>query len=81
MVFSTPLFLFYFLVLTLLVYYLVPRKYRNLVLPIAQIREITWKQILFPVATFHMAGGEDYVFLIFNKSRFTACFEELRGTN
>ena len=56
-------------------------KYRNLVLPIAQIREITWKQILFPVATFHMAGGEDYVFLIFNKSRFTACFEELRGTN
>ena len=32
MVFSTPVFLFYFLVLTLLVYYLVPRKFRNLVL-------------------------------------------------
>ena len=32
MVFSTPIFLFYFLVLTLLVYYLVPRKLRNGVL-------------------------------------------------
>ena len=35
MVFSTPIFLFYFLVLTLLVYYLVPRKLRNGVLLIS----------------------------------------------
>ena len=32
MVFSTPVFLFGFLVLTLLIYYLVPRRFRNLVL-------------------------------------------------
>ena len=29
MVFSTPVFLFYFLVVTLLVYYLVPLRFRN----------------------------------------------------
>lgn len=54
-------------------------RYRNLALPMAQIREITWKWILFPVATFHMAGGQEYTFLIFNRSRFTACFEGLRN--
>ena len=32
MVFSTPTFLFYFLALTLLIYYLVPRKFRNVVI-------------------------------------------------
>ena len=31
MVFSTPIFLFYFLTLTLLVYYLVPRQLRKAV--------------------------------------------------
>ena len=32
MVFSTPIFMFYFLVLTLLAYYVVPRRGRNVVL-------------------------------------------------
>ena len=53
-------------------------KYRNLVLPLEEIREITWKQILFPVATFSMKNGEEYRFLIFNKSRFIACLQEYR---
>ena len=42
-------------------------KYRNLVLPRKDIREITWKWI---AATFHMWDGTEYTFLIFNKSRF-----------
>ena len=37
MVFSTPVFMFYFLVLTLLVYYVVPRKGRNVVLLCASL--------------------------------------------
>ena len=54
-------------------------KYRNLVLPMGQVRELTWKWIVFPVATFHMENGEDYTFLIFNKCRFEKCFREYRG--
>jgi len=45
-------------------------EYRNLVLPLKEIRDITWKQILFPVATFHMANGDEFRFLIFAKNRF-----------
>jgi hypothetical protein len=46
------------------------------VLPLEEIREITWKRILFPVATVHMKNGEQYTFLIFNQSRFEKCFRE-----
>ena len=42
MVFSTPIFLFYFLVLTMLVYYLVPRKLRNLVILCASLFFYYW---------------------------------------
>ncbi len=42
MVFSTPIFLFYFLVLTLFVYYLVPRKLRNLVILCASLFFYYW---------------------------------------
>lgn len=54
----------------------VDKKYRNLVLPLSQIREITWKWILFPVATFHIGNGERYTFLIFNKPRFCKYYGE-----
>ena len=54
----------------------VDKKYRNLVLPLEEIREITWKRILFPVATVHMKNGEQYTFLVFNQSRFEKCFRE-----
>ena len=37
MVFSTPLFLFYFLALTLLVYFVVPLKWRNPVLLLSSL--------------------------------------------
>jgi alginate O-acetyltransferase complex protein AlgI len=42
MVFSTPVFLFYFLTLTLLIYYLVPRKLRNPVLLCASMFFYYW---------------------------------------
>ena len=54
----------------------VDKKYRNLVLPMSAIKEITWKWIVFPVATVFMKNGEQYKFIIFNKSRFVKCFEE-----
>jgi len=48
----------------------VNEKFRNLVLPIRDIRDITWTWILFPVASFYMSDGEIYRFIIFNRSRF-----------
>ena len=52
MVFSTPVFLFYFLVLTLLVYYLVPRVLRNVV-------------ILASSLIFYYWGEQTYVAIMF----------------
>lgn len=54
----------------------VDKKYRNLVLPMNEIREITWKWIAFPVATFHMVNGEEYKMIIFNKARFCKWYRE-----
>jgi len=52
MVFSTPLFMFYFLALTLLIYYLVPRKLRNPVLLLASLFFYFW-------------GEKEYVIIMF----------------
>ena len=52
MVFSTPVFLFYFLALTLLVYYVVPRKLRNVVLLVSSLFFYYW-------------GERDYVAIMF----------------
>ena len=49
MVFSTPVFLFYFLVLTLLVYYLVPRNFRNLVLLVSSLWFYYWGERSYTV--------------------------------
>lgn len=54
----------------------VNEKYKNLVLPLNEIGEITWKWIIFPVATFYMKNGEKYTFIIFNKNRFIKYYEE-----
>jgi hypothetical protein len=54
----------------------VDQKYRNLILPLQEIKEISWKWMLFPVATVHMNNGEQYKFIIFNKSRFEKWFLE-----
>lgn len=57
----------------------VNEKYRNLVLSLNEIEEITWKWVIFPVATFHMKNGEKYTFIIFNKNRFIKYYEEYRN--
>ncbi len=54
----------------------VDKRYRNLVLPIREIKEINWKWIVFPIATVCMKNGEFYKFIIFNKSRFEKWFKE-----
>ncbi|MBE6925849.1 MAG: hypothetical protein E7461_03300 [Ruminococcaceae bacterium] len=54
----------------------VDKKYRNLVLPRQEIKEVSWKHILFPVATFHMENGDNYKMIIFNKSRFCKCYQK-----
>lgn len=54
----------------------VDKKYRNLVLPMQEIKEISWKWIVFPIATVNMKNGELYKFIIFNKSRFAKWFQE-----
>ena len=54
----------------------VNEKYRNLVLPLEEIEEVTWKWVVFPIATFHMKNGEMYKMIIFNKPRFCKWYEE-----
>ncbi len=55
----------------------VDEKFRNLVLPLSEIKDMTWKQTIFPAATFHMKNGEQYKFVIFNKRRFSKAYQEL----
>ena len=50
--------------------------YKNLVLPMKEIKEISWKWIVFPVATVNMKNGRQYNFIIFNKPRFEKWFQE-----
>lgn len=54
----------------------VDKKYRNLVLQIQEIKEISWKWIIFPIAIVNMENEEQYKFIIFNKSRFEKWFQE-----
>jgi hypothetical protein len=56
----------------------VDKKYKNLVLPLDRICELTWKWIVFPVASIRMTNGEKYKFMIFNKARFNKCYSELK---
>ena len=56
MVFSTPVFLFYFLVLTLLVYYLVPRKLRNVVILISSLIFYYWGEQTYLLGRADLCG-------------------------
>ena len=55
----------------------VDKKLRNLNLPVKEIKEITWEQVLFPTATFHMENGESYKLMIFQKARFCKRYQEI----
>ena len=54
----------------------VDKKYKKLVLPLNEIKEVSWKWFVFPMARFHMTDGEEYKILIFNKWRFEKWFQE-----
>lgn len=54
----------------------VSEQYRNLILPLNEIKGISWKWIVFPVATFSMKNREQYKFIIFNKWRFQKIFRD-----
>lgn len=53
----------------------VPERYKKLVLPLKEMEKVTWKRIVFPVATFHMKDGEQYKIIIYNKKRFDSLFQ------
>ena len=36
----------------------VDKKYRNLVLPMQEIKEISWRWVVFPIPTFKIKRGE-----------------------
>ena len=55
----------------------VDKKLRNLNLPVKEIKEITWEQVLFPIATFHMENGESYKLMIFQKRGFCKRYQEI----
>ena len=56
----------------------IDKAYKNLVLALDEVAELTWKWIIFPIATFRMKSGEEYTFLIFNKWRFKKWFQAYR---
>ena len=59
MVFSTPIFLFYFLALTLLTYYMAPRRGRNVVVLLASLVFYYWGERLY-VAIMLLSTAIDY---------------------
>ena len=52
----------------------VDNRYKTIVLPATEICELSWKWIVFPIATLHIKNGEKYRFIIFNKKRFCKYF-------
>ncbi len=59
MVFSTPIFMFYFLALTLAVYYVVPRRGRNVVLLISSLFFYWWGERIY-VSIMFLSTAIDY---------------------
>ena len=56
----------------------VSKELRNLVLPISEIQDVTWKWVVFPIATFHMLDQRNYKIIIFNKWRFEKVFRNFK---
>lgn len=51
----------------------VSARLRDLTLPLARIQEVRWKGL---VATLHLADGETWRFLIFNRPRFARVLKQ-----
>ncbi len=58
----------------------VDKEYRKLVLSLDEIENLTWKWIVFPVATFRMKSGAEYKFIIFNKRRFNKYYTQVKNS-
>ena len=56
----------------------VDKKYKNLVFRPEDISELSWKWIVFPIATLQMKNVEKYSFIIFNKKRLDKSFTEFK---
>lgn len=56
----------------------VSKELRNLVLRISEIQDVTWKWVVFPIATFHMLDQRNYKIIIFNKWRFEKVFRNFK---
>ena len=54
----------------------VDKRYRNLVIPIKNIKSISWTWALFPIATISMTSGEEYKIIIYNKARFVNFYND-----
>ena len=57
----------------------VDAKYKNLILPFGEVSVLSWKWILFPIATLQMTSGESYRLIIFNKRGFNRRYAEYKG--
>lgn len=57
----------------------IDKKYRNLVLPLNQICSLSWKWVVFPIATIKLTNGEEYKFLMFNKKGFDKFYSQVKG--
>ena len=52
------------------------KEYRNIVIPFDSIAEISWRRVLFPIATITTTDGKSYKFLLYNKKRFLRWYME-----
>ena len=55
----------------------VEKKYKNYVIPLDTIKDITWKRVVFPLVTFTTTDNEKTTFVLFNKKRFLKCYDEV----
>lgn len=56
----------------------VDKRYKNITFPLSQIKELTWKRVVFPIATFNLELSGTYKFIIYNKSRFVKWFDSVK---
>lgn len=55
----------------------VDEKYKSFVLTLSEIKDVTWKWVIFPVASFTTVDDRKIKFIIFNKYRFNKYFSEV----
>lgn len=51
-------------------------EYKRICIPLEDIAETVWQNMVFPIATFKLKNGRAYKFIIFNKRRFNKYYLE-----